>query len=619
MHNYRSSRESGGIGFPQDNKKINKKDRRNNDIVQGLNSNNGNNGRTQKEKSQVNNNKSNNDKLSQSIRNNNQTSSSSVKINDNNLTEDNNKNLSIKGNEFNKNDKKDIVGKKNINQNNLKPNNSKETTTQNNNKIDIIDEKNKINQNKNKSDKIDEKNKIIDYKNKEDILDDNNKNIPQSEIEKNKKKKIRNKTHGKVNKNRNNYLQNIDNNVDSTENNYNNKYTKNNNQDKQKNSDNQNQHNNIFKEREDNKVFKLTKEKLTTVRDDSHCCYSSKQKLESIEDDEDEENNIRVCGIKNLGNNCYLNSGLQIIARCEKLKEELKKLSNKTGILELLNDAINTLLHNSIYNPYEFISYFCNKNKDFIRGMQNCSQNFIRTLIRNINEEILQNERLNSEFIIKIQNLTYKPNNKKEEEEYKKFIEGNDLFPQSRAMSIFSGITKFHSYGKCTKKNCYYEIDEYTFNYFIDQTIYLDSVFEESNFSKVLDLNMGETNKIIMDCPKCGKEITLSEETTIVKLPDILIFTLERYIGQTNNVVIKPDEYIDFKKYLDNSIKYKINNTKYELFAINIRFGQTTSFGHEICQIKNNGSWYEINDRSGYKRNKKHNDSSYGLFYKKIE
>ena len=72
-----------------------------------------------------------------------------------------------------------------------------------------------------------------------------------------------------------------------------------------------------------------------------------------------------------MGNNCYLNSGLQIIARYKKLEEELKKLSNKTGILELLNDAINTFLHNSIYNPYEFISYFCNKNKDFIRGMKN--------------------------------------------------------------------------------------------------------------------------------------------------------------------------------------------------------------------------------------------------------
>lgn len=57
-------------------------------------------------------------------------------------------------------------------------------------------------------------------------------------------------------------------------------------------------------------------------------------------------------------------------------------------------------------------------------------------------------------------------------------------------MSTFSGITKFHFYGNCKNRKCSYEIDEYTFNYFIDQTIYLDSVFEESDFSKVLDLNI---------------------------------------------------------------------------------------------------------------------------------
>lgn len=64
-----------------------------------------------------------------------------------------------------------------------------------------------------------------------------------------------------------------------------------------------------------------------------------------------------------MGNNCYLNSGLQIIARYKKLEEELKKLSNKTGILYLLNDAIYTLLHDSIYNLNEFITCFLIKIK----------------------------------------------------------------------------------------------------------------------------------------------------------------------------------------------------------------------------------------------------------------
>lgn len=70
-----------------------------------------------------------------------------------------------------------------------------------------------------------------------------------------------------------NDFQNIDNNVDPTENHYNNKNTENCNQDKQKNFDNENQQNKIFKEKEDNKALKLTKEKYKIVRDDSNCCY----------------------------------------------------------------------------------------------------------------------------------------------------------------------------------------------------------------------------------------------------------------------------------------------------------------------------------------------------------
>ena len=77
------------------------------------------------------------------------------------------------------------------------------------------------------------------------------------------------------------------------------------------------------------------------------------------------------------------------------------------------------------------------------------------------------------------------------------------------------------------------------------------------------------------------------DETKYIKLPNILIFTLERYQGQTNNVSIIPDEIIDVKAYTDISVKYESNI--YELFVINIRFGSTANFEHKICQVKRNG------------------------------
>ena len=319
-------------------------------------------------------------------------------------------------------------------------------------------------------------------------------------------------------------------------------------------------------------------------------------------------NNSEICGIKNLGNNCYLNSGLQILASCEEFldildTEEFQKFGK---IVILFKNAMNSLLTKHIYNPKKFIQLFCKLNKDFIKGMQNCSQNFIRTIIMNINKE----------FIKKQCKLIYKNAQWSDisNKEYKNFL--NKIYPESNVVSIFSCITKAHSAGKCP--NCGEKIDNYSFSYFIDQNMYLDEFYNRCKFSEVLKANIGNESNLILDCPTCKKEIEIKEETKIIKLPEILIFTLERYQGQTNKVKIEPDKILDMKEYIDKSIN--VDNTLYELFAINVRFGSTANFGHEICQVKRNGKWYEINDSNGHEINEiSYFDSSYGLFYRKIK
>ncbi len=321
--------------------------------------------------------------------------------------------------------------------------------------------------------------------------------------------------------------------------------------------------------------------------------------------------NSKVIGIKNIGNNCYLNSGLQILASCEELVYLLRNYKlNKNNIAAKLNEAFNQLLYgDGEYNPYDFINCFCSKNIDFIKGTQCCSQNFIRTLIRNINDNYLS-----SNFEIVSSSNEYNPSND-ERAEYIKFLNSNKIYPESKAISLFSGITKSHSFGKCPK--CRELINNYSFSYFIDQNIYLDECKnKEYYFSEVLRKNIGNNNTLSMDCPKCYEEIEINEKTKIVKLPKILIFTLERYQGPTNNVPIIPDYELEMKDYIDNSLK--VDETLYELFAINIRFGRTANFGHEICQVKRKKKWYEINDYNGNEiSNVSHFDCSYGLFYRK--
>ena len=317
-----------------------------------------------------------------------------------------------------------------------------------------------------------------------------------------------------------------------------------------------------------------------------------------------------ICGIINYGANCYLNSGLQIIASCQELISELNKIHNSKNIIPHVKNAILSLLTQKEYNPKKFIEYFCYINSDFNIGSAGCSQNFIRTLIRNINSDCLFQNGTNI-----TKNFNYFPS-EKELSKYNRFLLTNRIYPESNIQSIFSCITKSYSKGKCM--HCYEDINDFSFSYSLDLNIYLDEIHEKTMFSKVLDLNIGRAIKLTTDCPKCGIEICLDEVTKFIKLPEIIIFTLERYQGNPKRVEIIPDPVLYMDTYIDKNLKE--NETNYELFAINIRFGKTLDYGHEICQVKRGGIWYEINDRTFQKLNcTSHNDYSYGLFYRKMK
>lgn len=356
----------------------------------------------------------------------------------------------------------------------------------------------------------------------------------------------------------------------------------------------------------------------------NNACYTDKINLDKLFNadkavsSENNNNNIfltnynnketNICGIKNYNNNCYFNSGLQILASCNKFVEELKKYNSDSFLVRLIKEAVDKLLNEKKYDPLNFLNYYTYLNKEFL-GVQSCSQNFIRTLLRNLNKELLFNNENRINLIEQ-----YKATNEKEMEEFKKFICSNN-FSETSLLSIFSGITKSHSFKVC--QYCNNVIDIYSFNYFIDQNIYLDEINQSCEFKEVLKKNFEKKNNLTMNCPNpnCFKEIKASEETKIIKLPEVLIFTLERYQGGTNNVEINPNDILDMNEFIDLSLLNE--NTKYELFAINIRLGETKDFGHEICQVKRNGKWFEINDEIWCEKDKSYYQNSYGLFYQR--
>lgn len=141
------------------------------------------------------------------------------------------------------------------------------------------------------------------------------------------------------------------------------------------------------------------------------------------------------------------------------------------------------------------------------------------------------------------------------------------------------------------------------------------------NFFDVLDSNFSY-GTINMDCPKYNNNIEIKEKNTIIKLPEILIFTLERFFGVKDIVSIEHPILIDLKNYIDIDYRPNRENTKYELFAVNLRLGKDINSGYQICIIKREGIWYEINEQYVKKCPDFNIDSlrenSYGLFYKKL-
>ena len=347
-----------------------------------------------------------------------------------------------------------------------------------------------------------------------------------------------------------------------------------------------------------------------------NCNFSKKIKNKIIK-----MNNFSLCRIHNYGSNCYLNAGLQILSRCDKFTKWLNSVDYPKDdfcFFYILKDTINQISKSSFFNPLNFINYFTSKNKNFTINSQNCSQLFIKTVLSNLNEEILN-------FILKynlqenniINNINnYSPTNI-ELDYYKIFLSNNKIFPQSIPYSYFSGIMKIESKGICNKCG---EVKKYSFMDFFEQHIYLDTISSQlTDFETVLKENLGYSINVKSSCPKCNNKILFEDISKIIKLPDILVFKIERYIGETNTIPIKQTEIIDVKDYVESSLN--ITNTLYELFAINIRFGYSTEFGHQICQVKVNNQWFTLNDANNpkvgnvddYYRN------TYGLFYRKSE
>ena len=84
-----------------------------------------------------------------------------------------------------------------------------------------------------------------------------------------------------------------------------------------------------------------------------------------------------------------------------------------------------------------------------------------------------------------------------------------------------------------------------------------------NSFSDILDNNNQNSEPSIEKCPKCKRDIKVEITKKIIKLPEILIFSIE---NKDKTTAIRPDISLDMKKFIEPSLTDY--NTKYELALI---------------------------------------------------
>ena len=328
---------------------------------------------------------------------------------------------------------------------------------------------------------------------------------------------------------------------------------------------------------------------------------SKKKKKEKIILPEEKEKEIndfnkynKIYGFNNDGNNCYLNSSLQLLTRIKDLKNEVFNFQenyqdNDTQgrlIIEfrnILKKIENSTNDNLIINPARLKSIMGNVDERYNSYGQEDSNEFIANFINAI-----LSETANKEIKVKKLNIVNELEKRPYENLYKKFYQrkGNSFI-----LNLFYGITKLTKY--CKKCGT---INSIKFNVYNMLEFPLYSLAKKY---KNKDLTLNDLyNKYIEEikndgtCNNCNED-ELYSKTTIYTLPKYLMICLQRTCDNEyfcNNVLYSKN--INLKSEFDN------NKSSYTLECV-IEHSGGINYGHYTALApvdKDNNIWYRFND-----------------------
>ena len=331
-----------------------------------------------------------------------------------------------------------------------------------------------------------------------------------------------------------------------------------------------------------------------------------------------------LCGLKNLGNTCYINSITQCLNNnrtfveyflSNRYKEDLNPNTKSNLIHEFIGIVKNLYKENSVVIPTSYlleIKKIASTDpcyRELIGYGQADSQEFLQFFLEKIHEQLKYP--VNMSIIGNIHNDTdrlateaYKVQHTHFNKNYSKIIEE------------FYGL----EYSKITSStNKSYKSE--TFSPLSSIAIEIPPNVKDNQCSlyKCLDNYTSMEKEIPHQQHDKEQKNKYNKQISFWSLPDTLIIFIKRYdnyLNKKNNLITFPITDFNLLKY---SIGYNNHKNIYDLFAISNHSGQMSG-GHYWCYSKNiDGNWYNFNDESvtSIKPSELITNNAYCLFYKK--
>ena len=314
-----------------------------------------------------------------------------------------------------------------------------------------------------------------------------------------------------------------------------------------------------------------------------------------------EYNNV---GFANIGNTCYMNTFLQILLHTPNFLKNLRKYKS--------NNSRNSLVYNLLYlSQYPYNTDYLYTIKEIMKEIKpeygafipGDSQVFAIDFLDKLIYEIKGNDYSEDSFESKNDDIKMSKIDK-----YTLFIK--DI---NENKNIFENIFQFCEITKGSGNN----------KYFFSVSLNIELTFPKNknnsiSLTELLNEKYQANENFMGNYVLHNNKVKISK---IADLPQVLIISFARSVSGRSIIKasVSFSEILDVESYIDPELK-KFNNiscTKYILYAVNERYGQTKSQGHYVCYIKiKNSSWYRFSDLyvSPSKPDLK-SDDVYGLYY----